>query len=203
MLTTLTNRLLADTTVSYKFFDNKLTIIIDTDAAHNVYGSVNITLANAETQNVYTNAGTLVEDVFNDTFLFTATSTTRLEHSFVMVNGLTPSISEIEMPNDGSDITATVDNLLLSIEKGTYFFKLLDVASTVFDGSLVSIQEQGIAFMDSVKYDGVVEDFDEEGLTSLYESIDGQELTFHFPADITSTIGDTNATNIPLLIING
>ena len=199
MLTTFANRSLTSFAVKYQFFNDKLKIIIITDAAHKLYGDVNITLANCESKNVYSDAATLIEDVFNNTFLFSATSTTRLEHTFACSNGFNPSVSEITVSDDGSAITAVVDNLLLEIEKGNYCFKLLETADSVFSTALVNFQEQEIITINSVSYDGKIDTYAETA-DSAYEAIDNQELSFDFKTEISIT-DDTATTNIPMLII--
>jgi len=199
MLTTLANRLLADTTVSYKFFNNKLTIIVDTDAAHDLFGEVNITLANCAASNIYTDNATLVQNVFNDTFLFEAKSDTRLEHSFACVRGFDQKDVEVEITNNGSAITATVDNLSITFEKGKYSFKELDVASKDYDGALINLQEKTITAIGATNYNGEV-DLYAETADETYDNIDNQELSFDFSFEL-STSGETLDTNIPLLIL--
>lgn len=202
-LTTLTQRALTGITVKYKFFKNKITLIIETASDHNLFGEVNIILANVQSINIYQDGETLLEDAFNNTFLFEAVSKTRLEHTFDAVSGFNPQQDlEIILPNNGSFITANVDNLTFDLIKGTYFFKLLDVASKNFDGSFVSVKEKNLVKIGDDNYDGIQEDFDENGDTFDYLSIDGQQLTFHFVTEVSSTVGDTNNTNIPLLVIN-
>lgn len=199
MLTTLTQRALVDFVVKYQFFNNKLTLIIETDAAHNVLGSVNVELADCEFATVYTDVHTVLEDVFNRTYSFTAVSDTRLECSLAAVNGFNPSIEEITVGDNGDSITATIDNIEISIPKGKYTFKLIDTAASVFDGALITFQELNIASIGEVSYDGDMDSF-AETTEGSYQTVDNQELTFQFSAKMALSNQGSN-TNIPILFI--
>lgn len=196
MLTTLTSRVLADTTLSYTFSDGILKIIIDTLANHNVLGDVKIAITGAESKNAYSDQETLVPDIFNKTYTFSNVTDKRLQTSIKIKNGF-------NLSNDLVDISgtpvATIDNVDFTIDKGLYLFRIFDPVAypaSNFDGSEIHIQEQNIGNSGQL---GVIDKFDELGLASL-ESIDNQELTFQNPTKIFlgGTIG--GSTNIPILV---
>ena len=197
MLTTLTQRNLIDTTIKYKFINGELTLIIETNAAHNTFGEVNVTLSNCAAINIYTSTENLVTDYFNNSFLFNATTLNRLECSLKVTNGIEPTGEEIELPNNGTDIVAQIDNLEFFIPLGVYLINLLDSSSTSFDGAKVSFQEQNIINIDGNQFNGLADVFDDGSDQVNYQSVDNQELTFCSTCKI-SVVDNSSGTNIPL-----
>lgn len=199
MLSTFSNRSLADFTVKYKFFQDKLTLILITDAAHKIYGKTKITLANCQNTNIYTGFETLVEDFFNDTHEFEAVSDVRLEKTIDCVRGFFASVDEVEVDDNGSAITAEIDNLTQNLEAGRYEFKLIDSADSVFDGALVNFQEIRVGTIGGDNLSGIIDTYSEED-SDTYDSIDNQELTFNYLTEL-SISGETGNTNIVMQII--
>jgi hypothetical protein len=199
MLLTFANRSLSNFTVKYKFLDNKLTLILITDAAHKIYGKTKITLANCQNTNIYTNYETLVEDFFNDSHEFLAVSTTRLEKTIDCYRGFVPSAEEVEVADNGSAITAEIDNLSQSLEAGRYEFKLIDSADSVFDGAFVNFQEIKVGKIGNTDLSGLIDTYAELD-SADYESIDNQELTFNYLTEL-SISDETANTNIVMQII--
>lgn len=197
MLLTFANRTLSNFTVKYKFLDNKLTLILITDAPHEVYGKTKITLANCQNTNIYTDYETLVENFFNATHEFEAVSDVRLEKTIVCYRGFQPSANEVVVTNNGSSITAEIDNLIQNLEAGRYEFKVIDASD--FDGALVNFQEIKIAKIGSTDLAGLIDTYAESD-SADYESIDNQELTFNYLTEL-SISDDTTNTNIALQII--
>lgn len=193
MLTTLTQRDLSSFTLKYKFINRKLSLYIDVAAGHKLFGDVNIELTNCKSINIYNSLGSLVENVFNNTFLFKATSDTRLEYSLGCNSGLPESTAEVSVSNNGSAIEASVDNISVTIPSGKYIFKLIDTDLTDFDGALVTFKESNIASVGETYFNGLTDQFDQvDG--EVNQSIDNQELTFNFNAIMgVSALGsDTN-----------
>lgn len=199
MLTTFASRSLLNFTVKYKFLDNKLTLILITDDTHKIYGKTKITLANCQNKNIYTGYETLVEDFFNDTHEFEAVSTTRLEKTIECFRGFTPSADEVEVLNNGSAITAQIDNLNKNLEAGRYEFKLIDSADSVFDGALVNFQEIKVGKIGNTDLSGLIDTYAEID-SADYESIDNQELTFNYLTELLIS-DETANTNIVMQII--
>ena len=114
MLTTLTQRDLSSFTLKYKFLNRKLSLYIDVPAGHELFGDVNIELSNCQSINIYNSLGILVEDVFNDTFLFKAISSTRLEYSIGCNSGLPESVAEVAVSDNESSAGGKVSGIALS-----------------------------------------------------------------------------------------
>lgn len=193
MLTTLTQRDLSSFTLKYKFLNRKLSLYIDVPAGHELFGDVNIELSNCQSINIYNSLGILVEDVFNDTFLFKAISSTRLEYSIGCNSGLPESVAEVAVSDNGSAIEASVANSSVTIPSGKYIFKLLDTDLTDFDGALITFKESNIASVGETSFSGLTDQFAQvDG--DVNQSIDNEELTFDFDAVMgLSGIGaDTN-----------
>lgn len=201
MITTLRTGTLTLDAVQYKFDANKrLTIRLITDGAHKLYGDVNITLTNVADINIYDQSGLLVEDFFNDTFLFTRTGATTLEYSQVINSGVAQTESFETLANNGSAITATVANSSFDLPAGTYNFLLLDTADSVFSISSISIKQLNIG---NSGVDGVESLFYEEddfNANPKEFSINNVDLTFKFPARVSINSDDSGVTNIPLII---
>ncbi len=196
MLLTLSNRSLADFTVKYEFFENKLTLIVETDNPHKIYGKTKITLTNCQDKNIYTDYETVVEDFFNDTHEVEAVSTTRLEKTIVCYRGFPHSAEEIEVQNNGSSITAAITNSSVYLEPGKYNFLLLDSEDTEFSTSKISIEQTNIA---NTGLSGIGALFNESGAGD-YPSINNSDLTFTNKVLISLHEDDEGVTNIPLFI---
>jgi len=196
-ITTLRTGALTLDTVKYKFnADGYLTIEIRTDADHGIYGEVNVTLANVKDLNVYDIDGNLVEDFFNNTFLFKKYSDDRLVYTQRIRSGIAQSESLITLTNNGSAIEATVANSSIDLAAGTYNFNLLDTDDSEFSTSLISIKQLNLG---STDVDGIESVFDEAG-DGDYLSINGQDLTFQTTARVSLKDDDSGTTNIPLVI---
>ena len=199
-ITTLRTGSLTLSAVEYKFDANKrLSIKLTTDGAHKLYGDVNIILANVLSISIYDNRGALIENFFNNNFSFSAISSDTLEYSQVINSGVEQSETFVALADNGSDITATVDNDEIQIPTGKYTFKLIATEDTVFDGALVTFQELNIASIGEASYDGVM-DFFAETTAGNYQTVDNQELTFQFEAKMALSNKGSN-TNIPILFI--
>lgn len=203
MLTTLTQRVLANAVPKYKFFDGKLHIFIDVETRHNVVGEVNVTLANIQSLNAYVNE-TLIKDFFNDIFKFKAISDTRLESIQNITSGFSPSLSEITLNDNGDDeITVTIDNITFELSAGKYVFKLLDTEIVDFDGAKITLQEKNIAKIGDSYLNGIKDIFAENTFVDedekTYQTIDNQELTFDNES-VVALLNKGTDTNIPLLI---
>ena len=197
MLTTLRTGALTLSSVQYKFDANKrLTIKLTTTGNHLLYGDVNIILANVLDINIYDKDSLLVEDFFNDTFLFSRTGATTLEYSVEINSGIAQATSFTTLTNNGSAITATVANSSIDLNAGSYNFALLDTADSEFSTSTISIKQLDLG---GTGVDGVESVFDELG-NGDYLSINGEDLTFDFPARVSIKDNDAGTTNIPILI---
>lgn len=199
MLLTFANRSLADFTVKYKFFENKLTLIVETDDPHKIVGKTKITLANCQVTNIYTGYETVVTDFFNDTHDFEAVSTTRLEKTIGCYRGFHASSDEVEVDDNGSAITAEIDFLSQNLEAGRYEFKLISSDDNVFDGALVNFQEKRLGLVDETYLSGLIDTY-AEAADADYESIDNQDLTFHTLTEMSIT-EETSDTNIFVQVI--
>jgi len=199
MLLTFANRSLADFTVKYKFFENKLTLIIETDNPHKVVGKTQITLANCQATNIYTGYETVVSDFFNATHEFEAVSTTRLEKIIDCYRGFHTSADEVEVQNNGSAITAEIDFLSQNLEAGRYEFKLISSVDNVFDGALINFQEKRLGTIGETNLSGLIDTYAEVA-DADYESIDNQELIFNTLTEM-SISGSTSNTNIFVQVI--
>jgi hypothetical protein len=197
MLTTLRTGALTLTAVQYKFDANKrLTIKLTTDGSHKLYGDVNITLANVLSINIYNSSGNLASNFFNGIFLFSRTGATTLEYSVNINSGIAQTESFVTLSNNGSAITATVVNSSFQLEPGTYNFLLLDTADSAFSTSQVAVKQLDL---ENSGVDGVPSLYDEEGAAD-YLSINGQDLTFKYRAEVYINANDAGVTNIPLVI---
>lgn len=197
MITTLRTGALTLLSVEYKFDANKrLSIKLTTDGDHKLYGDVYIALDNVKNINIYESDGTLNSDYFNDTFLFSRTGADTLEYSEIIKSGVSQSESYATLEDDGSDITATVANSSIALVAGTYNLLLLDTTDSVFSTSTISVKQTDIAG-DGV--DGLESIFDEDG-SGDYLSINNQDLTFEYSANVGIVNDDSGVTNIPLLI---
>ena len=199
MLTTLTQRNLSSFTLKYKFINRKLSLYIDIAAGHKLFGDVSIELSNCKSVNIYNSLGVLVENVFNGTFVFKATSSTRLEYSIGCNSGLPQSIDEVSVPSNGSAIEARVNNISIGIPSGKYIFKLIETNLTDFDGALITFKELDIVSVGETSFNGLTDQFDQvDG--DVNQGIDNEELTFNFNAVMSlSSIGAD--TNIPISYI--
>ena len=199
MLTTLTQRNLSSFTLKYKFINRRLSVYVDIAAGHKLFGDVSIELSNCKSVNIYNSLGVLVENVFNGTFLFKATSSTRLEYSIGCNSGLPQSIDEVSVPSNGSAIEARVNNISIGIPSGKYIFKLIETNLTDFDGALITFKELDIVSVGETSFNGLTDQFDQvDG--DVNQGIDNEELTFNFNAVMSlSSIGAD--TNIPISYI--
>lgn len=199
MLTTLTQRNLSSFTLKYKFINRRLSVYVDIAAGHKLFGDVSIELSNCRSVNIYNSLGVLVENVFNGTFLFKATSSTRLEYSIGCNSGLPQSIDEVSVPSNGSAIEARVNNISIGIPSGKYIFKLIETNLTDFDGALITFKELDIVSVGETSFNGLIDQFDQvDG--DVNQGIDNEELTFNFNAVMSlSSIGAD--TNIPISYI--
>lgn len=194
MTTTLTTRNLTSPVVKYKFSNQILSIYIDSNN-HKIIGSVKITLANCKVIKGYEDLNTTKEDIFNGTHIFEYETENRLVCNIKLLSGELINNSETELENNGSSITALVDNVEHTIEAGTYLFKLIESNISVFDGALLKFQEQDIYKSYEGKYDIYAENNSND-----YSSINNRQLTFENSAKISiQTIGAN--TNIPILIL--
>jgi hypothetical protein len=196
MLTTLRTGALTLTAVQYKFINGILTIKLTTDGSHKLYGNVNITLANVLDINIYDKDRLLVEDFFNATFLFSRTGATTLEYSVDINSGIAQSADFTTLTNNGSAITATVANASINLGAGNYNFALLDTADSEFSTSTIAIKQLDLG---NTGIDGVESVFDELG-EGDFLSINGEDLTFDFTAQVSIKDNDAGTTNIPILI---
>lgn len=197
MITTLRTGALTLSSIQYKFDANKrLTVKITTSASHKIYGEVNIILANVKKTNIYDKSKSLIEDYFNNTLKFTRTGSTTLEYSEVITSGVEQAETFTTLDNNGTPITATVDNASIDLSAGQYNFLLLDTADSVFSGAKIGIKQKNI---ENVGVDGLTSSFDENGLADVL-SINNQDLTFKFSANVSLIDNDANVTNIPLII---
>jgi len=197
MLTTLRTGSLALSSVQYKFDANKrLTIKLTTSSEHKLYGDVKITLANVKNINIYDSSGNLVEDFFNDTFIFSRAGSTTLEYSQVINSVASQAESFTVLDDDGNDIEATIDNASFDLPVGTYNFLLLDSENSNFSTSKISAKLLNIG---GTIENGVESLFDELG-NGNYLSINNQELHFQYPARISLYENDAGVTNIPLVV---
>jgi hypothetical protein len=198
MLLTFANRSLADFTVKYRFFENKLTLIIDTDNAHEVFGKTKITLAGYAVSNIYTDYETVIADFFNSTHEVEAVSTTRLEKTIECYRGFHASADEVEVETL-EDPTAEIDFLSQNLEAGRYEFKLINSEDNVFDGALVNFQEKRLGLIDDTYLSGLIDTYAETA-DEDYESIDNQDLTFNTLTEM-SISGESSDTNIFIQVI--
>lgn len=199
MITTLRTGALSLSSVQYKFdASGRLTIKITTSAAHLLHGDINITLANVLDINIYKNDGSLEEDFFNKTFLFSRTGATTLEYSEQINSGIAQSESFATLVNNGSAITATVANSSISVENGDYIVKLVS-SDTEFSTSQVSVIEKNL--IDNL--DGVEQVFYRvDNLSVSPAQYTLNEQVFSFQTNVLFSIKNNNAgvTNIPLII---
>jgi hypothetical protein len=197
MLTTLRTGALTLTSAQYKFEANKrLTIKLTTTGNHLLYGDVNITLANVLDINIYDKDRLLVEDYFNATFLFSRTGAATLEYSVEITSGIDQSLDFATLTNNGSAITATVANASINLGAGSYNFALLDTSDSEFSTSTISVKQLNLG---NTGLDGVESVFDELG-EGDFLSINGEDLTFDFTAQVSIKDNDAGTTNIPILI---
>jgi hypothetical protein len=201
MLTTLRTGALTLTGVEYKFdANNLLTIKIITDGNHKIYGDVNINLSNVADINIYNSEGQLVEDYFNKTFKFSDVAGTSLIYSETIKSGIAQTESFIELPNDGTDIVATVDNASIDLAAGTYNFLLLDTKDMEFSTSSIAIKEINIAGTGVNGLESVF--YEEDNFTANPKefSINNVDLTFQYGARVSLKNDVSGTTNIPLNI---
>jgi hypothetical protein len=198
MITTLTKRDLVDITTLYTFYKGKLTIIINTLANHNVFGEVNMIMSNAILANIVTKSEGSVPDFFNQARLFKVNSPKQLIHTVDILSGINPSAESLILQNNGAPIEVEVDNLSVIISNpGVYTSRLIDDASSIFDGARVTLQEQAILNAgNSNSYNGITDEYAEIA-DANYQTIDNQELTFDFAFKVGVT-NETLNTNIPI-----
>jgi len=197
MITTLRTGALALTSAQYKFgADKNLTIRLTASAAHKLYGDVNITLANVLATNIFQKDGAMIENYFNRTLKFTRISATQLEFSEVIDRGIAASETFANLTNNGSAITATIANASFDLPAGTYNFLLLDSADSVFSTSKIQSQ---ILDVEGTGEAGVARVFDQVG-EGDFLSINGLDLQFSYPAQISLLENNAGITNIPLVI---
>lgn len=121
-ITTLMQSELAISSVQYVRLDsNSLTIKIITSAPHGIYGNVKIQLANVQDIKVGIDKDPDIgiDDYFNTELInFIRTGDTTLEgtiqwsiESFLSANAISPNTIWTNLPNNGNDITAFVDNI--------------------------------------------------------------------------------------------
>jgi len=197
MITTLRTGALALTSAQYKFgADKTLTIRLTASAAHKLYGDVNITLANVLATNIFQKDGAMIENYFNRTLKFTRISATQLEFSEVIDRGIAASETFANLTNNGSAITATINNASFDLPAGTYNFLLLNSTDSVFSTSKIQSQILDVAGTGEA---GVPRFFDEIG-EGDFLSINGLDLQFSYAAQISLFENDAGITNIPLVI---
>jgi hypothetical protein len=201
MITTLRTGALTLLSVQYRFDANKrLTIKLTSDGEHKLYGDVNITLANVADINIYDNQGNLIEDFFNNTFLFSRTGEDTLEYSENINSGVAQTEASATLADDGDDITATVANSSFDLPAGTYNFLLLDTANSAFSSSAIAIKQlnvggTGVDGIESVYYE------EDDFIADPKEfSINNLDLVFNFAARVSIKDNNAGVTNIPLII---
>ena len=199
MITTLRTGLLTLSTVEYKFDSAKrLTIKLTTTSDHLLWGDVNIVLANALDIDIFKENRVLAEDFFNSNFLFTRTSATTLEFSLI-INANNPNITQsdnfITLDNNGSSITATVDNASIFLGLGSWNFLLIDT-DTNFSTSTIGITQTNVG---KTGVDGVQAEYNRDGAGNVF-SINDIDLTFKSTARVELINDVSGITNIPLVI---
>lgn len=199
MITTLTSRELTGTNIKFSFIDKTLRIVIQTAEPHKVFGQVNITLSNASIITAYKLDRTLIDDLFNQTFKFTAISAVELESIIPLLSGVSQTVELVLIPTS-SAVVANIDNLSVDIPRGIYTFRLINSVDSVFaSGDLIAIQELSIASVGGTLFDGKIDYFDENGDNQA--SINGQELTFDYNAKVTvDNAVPSPLTNIAMVI---
>lgn len=198
--TTLKTGSISIDSLEYKFdADKNLTIKINTSSDHLIVGEVYATLANVEEKNIYDNNLNLIEDIFNNTFLFKATSKTSLEHVVKIKSGLIQTENFLTLNDNGTDITVDIENDSIELDAGVYLFKLTNEINTDFDGATIKISELKVSSDGEEFYSGFSKEYSDDD-SELYDSIDDQELTFDYKVRIELNNATSN-TNIPLVII--
>jgi hypothetical protein len=127
---------------------------------------------------------------------FTRISATKLEFSEVINQGIAASETFANLTNNGSAITATINNASFDLPAGTYNFLLLDSADSVFSTSKIQSQILDVAETGEA---GVPRVFDQTG-EGDFLSINGLDLQFSYAAQISLLENDAGITNIPLVI---
>lgn len=201
LVTTLRTGALTLLSAQYKFEFNQLTVRLNTDGAHKLYGDVKITLANVKNINLtLLNESGFVADYFNNTFDFKRVGVNTLEFSVGANNGIAESSSFIALPDNGTAITATVANSYKDLPAGKYNFLLADTADSNFSTSSISIKQTDIGF---TGLDGLeTELWGVEDLTADPKkfSINNADLSFDYPVRVSIKNNNPNVTNIPLII---
>jgi hypothetical protein len=199
--TTLRTGALTLLSVQYKFELNRLTVRLNTDGAHKLYGNVKITLANVQNINItLLNQDNFTANYFNNTFEFKRVDTDTLEFSVQAKSGIAESSSFITLPNNGTAITATVANSFIDLPMGSYNFLLADTTDSEFSTSSISIKQINIGFIGLDGEEATL--WGEEDLTADPKkySINNADLSFDYPARVSIKNNDPNVTNIPLII---
>lgn len=133
---------------TYNHKTKKFKIILITSNPHGLVGQIKISLANFQTIKAEIGNTIANSDIINQTFLFNIVNLNTLETEFEITDYNTiKNINwqdtfdgrEIELKNNGTPYTATIQNNIIKLSAGKYIFTLID--GSVFDGAKFEVQE--------------------------------------------------------------
>lgn len=181
-LTTLAQRPLNNFVAKYTFNQKTKTvkIILEKNTSHNIKGQVFISLSNFEV------------NFLNAKFLFKAVSNTRLETQFNIDSGLSFTLIEEALEDNGSQYEALIDNLFIDFTAGTQKAFLIDNINSdttgTYEDENARIKTTIFASDNSIK---------NEGFNTIAEILDFNNRVLTFPYDTRIELVDFNLdTNI-------